>query len=74
MAGLNQPPPTTEPAPAHTVTVLVVTHPSTAAVRSNLQALLTGAGFPGQITSNDVLTGPEHDLATQESTASGSER
>ncbi|MEO8827167.1 NlpC/P60 family protein [Lapillicoccus sp.] len=74
MAGLQQPPaapgtPTTVPAPAHTVTVLVVTDRSTAAIRSNLQGLLTGAGVPGQIASADVLTGPTHDLAAQVSTA-----
>ena len=73
MAGLHQPPtapttPATDPAPAH-ITVLVVTDRSTAAIRSNLQALLTGAGFPGEITSTDALTGPDHDLATQVSTA-----
>jgi len=74
MAGLQQPPaapdpPAMEPAPAHTVTVLVVTDRTTATIRSNLQALLTGAGVPGQIESADVLTGPNHDLATQVSTA-----
>ena len=70
MAGLHQPPtapttPATDAAPAHTVTVLMVTDRSTAAIRSNLQALLTGAGFPGEITSTDTLTGPDHDLAAQ---------
>ncbi len=74
MAGLQPPPaatntPTTEPAPAHTVTVLVVTDRTTAAIRSNLQALLTGAGVPGQIASADVLTGSTHDLAAQVSAA-----
>ncbi len=77
MAGLHQPPavpvtapaPTTDSAPGPPVTVLVVTDHATAAIRSNLQSLLTGAGFPGQIASADVLSGPDHDLATQVSTA-----
>lgn len=80
MAGLHQPPaaaadtPAAGPAPVPTVTVLVVTDRSTAAIRGNLQALLTGAGFPGRIMSTDVLTGPDHDLATQVSTAAAAAR